>query len=375
MPRPRLRWLFLCALAAPLHAQEAPLSGSQPRGRLSDRTGEAVYRAACMTCHGADGKGSSRAVVGFAVPLPDFTNCAFATAEPDADWHAVVNRGGPIRGLDRHMPAFGEALSSDEIALAIGHVRGFCSAADWPRGDLNLPRAFFTEKAFPENEAVWTTGIATKGNGEVANEMIYEHRLGARSQIELKAPVVFRHAGAGSWTRGLGDVAVAFKRTVHASVVHKRIASAGLEVVFPTGSESRGLGSGATILEPFAMWGQLYPRHVFLQVHAGAELPAGSPTAAREAFVRSSLGTTIAQDRGFGRAWSPQIEVLWGRAEGGASEWDVVPQAQVTLSKRQHVSVAAGLRIPIADRDERATQLLVYLLWDWFDGGFFEFWK
>ena len=59
-------------------------------------------------------------------PLPDFTDCAFATAEPDPDWHAVVHEGGPIRGLDRHMPAFGDALSPDEIALAVGHLRTFC---------------------------------------------------------------------------------------------------------------------------------------------------------------------------------------------------------------------------------------------------------
>ena len=115
------------------------------------------YRAACATCHGPDGRGSAKSVVGFDVPLPDFSDCAFATAEPDPDWEAVVHEGGPIRGLDRHMPAFGDALSRDDIALAVGHVRTFCTEAAWPRGDLNLPRAFFTEKAFPENESVWVT--------------------------------------------------------------------------------------------------------------------------------------------------------------------------------------------------------------------------
>ena len=375
MSRFAVALLFLCAMTPPLGGQVAPLPTSKPHPPASSRTGEELYRAACATCHGADGKGSAPAVVGFAVPLPDFTNCAFTTAEPDADWHAVVNRGGPVRGLDRHMPAFGDALSPDEIALAIGHVRTFCGATDWPRGDLNLPRAFFTEKAFPENEAVWTTGIATERDREVVAELIYERRLGARNQIELKAPIVFRQHGAGSWARGLGDVAVAFKRTVHASAVHGRIASAGLELVLPTGSESRNLGSGGTIVEPFAMWGQVFPRNLFLQAHGGAELPAGSSTAARAAFARASLGATVAQDGGFGRAWSPQIEVLWARAQGGASEWDVVPQVQVTLSKLQHVSVAAGLRIPITARNQRPSQVLTYLLWDWFDGGFFEFWK
>ena len=74
------------------------------------------------------------------------------------------------------------------------------------------------------------------------------------------------------------------------------------------------------------------------------------PSAAREAFVRSAVGTTLAGDRGFGRAWSPQVEVLWARPEGGPSEWDVVPQLQVTLSKLQHVMLAAGVRVPITQR-------------------------
>ena len=121
------------------------------------RSGEAIYQAACVTCHGPDGKGSALSVVGFDAPLPDFTDCAFATAEPDPDWQAVVHEGGPVRALDRHMPAFGDASRPSEIALAVSHLRTFCTEPAWPRGDLNLPRAFFTEKAFPENESVWAT--------------------------------------------------------------------------------------------------------------------------------------------------------------------------------------------------------------------------
>jgi mono/diheme cytochrome c family protein len=371
MPRSGLL-LFLCVLATPLHAQEVSPAAGRSNALPPHPTGEDVYRAACATCHGADGKGSPPAVVGFTAPLPDFSDCAFASAEPDPDWHAVVHHGGPIRGLDRRMPAFGEALSPEEIALAIGHVRTFCAEPAWPRGDLNLPRAFFTEKAFPENEAVWSTRI---DDGAVSHDLVYEHRIGARNQVELKAPIHFRQDLAGSWTRGLGDVTVSFKRTLHASVARGGIASAGLEVVLPTGSESRGLGSGDTILEPFAMWGQILSRNLFVQFQGGAELPVGSSASAREVYVRSSFGATMAQDDGFGRAWSPQVELLWARPEGGRSEWDLVPQMQVTLSKLQHVSIAAGVRIPLTERDDRPVQVLAYVLWDWFDGGFFEFWK
>jgi hypothetical protein len=63
------------------------------------------------------------------------------------------------------------------------------------------------------------------------------------------------------------------------------------------------------------------------------------------------------------------------RETDGEAEWDVVPQLQVTLTKLQHVMVAGGVRIPVNERDERHPQVLTYLLWDWFDGSFFDFWK
>lgn len=82
---------------------------------------------------------------------------------------------------------------------------------------------------------------------------------------------------------------------------------------------------------------------------------------------KGTCGTTFAEDRGFGRAWSPQVELLWARAEGGASDWAVVPQVQVTLFKLQHVMVAGGVRVPLTRRGgaaDRRTQAVVYLLWD-----------
>ena len=361
----------LCAQAD--RAAAAAAQAGSPA--VTGRTPAAIYREACLTCHGVDGKGSLRSVVGFEAPLPDFTDCAFASGEPDPDWYAVVHEGGPIRGLDQHMPAFGTALSADEIALAVSHLRTFCSEPQWPRGDLNLPRAFFTEKAFPENEAVWSTSFSRHDGRSISNSLIYERRFGARNQIEVVVPLDFSRDSTGPWTRGIGDVAFAFKRAIYASLDAGRIAAAGVELIVPTGNEANGLGNGYAVFEPFAMWGQMLPKNSYLQMHGGFEFPTDTTNGTREAYLRTAIGTTFAQDRGFGRAWSPQVEVLWARPKDGASEWDIVPQVQITLSKLQHVMVAAGVRVPLSERQERGTQGLVYLLWDWFDGGFFEFWK
>jgi mono/diheme cytochrome c family protein len=359
--------------AASLHGQQAAPEPSPVLAR--NASGGEIYSTACAACHGIDGTGNSRELVGFAPELPDFTDCTFATPEPSADWFAVVHEGGPIRGLDRHMPAFGDALTRDEIQRVVDHVSGFCADPAWPRGDLNLPRPFFTEKAYPENEAVVTTSVTTSGDRQIGNAFLYERRVGKRNQIEVLVPVDALQSGAGQWTAGIGDVAVGFKRALHASVDAGRIVSAGGEVVLPTGRSSSGLGSGTTVFEPFVLFGQAIGATAFVQAHAAVELPADRSKAAREAFVRAAVGNSFLQDRGFGRAWTPMAEILWARPEGSQSEWDLVPQMQVTLSKLQHVAIAGGVRIPLNGRDQRHAQVVTYFLWDWFDGSLFEFWK
>jgi hypothetical protein len=289
---------------------------------------------------------------------------------------AVAHRGGPVRALDRHMPAFGEALSADQIERAVKYLWTFCDDSAWPRGDLNLPRAFFTEKAFPENETVWTTGVTTAGAKAFSNELVYEHRIGALWQYELKAPFGAQQAEAGdAWNRGLGDVEVAFKRTLYHNYERGSIFAAGAAVTLPTGKEALGLGNGFTIYEPFAMWGQIVATSGFFQVHTGYEIPSNGTLGQREGFVRTAFGYTLAEDQGFGRAWSPMLEVLAAKPENGDAEWDVVPQVQVSLSKLQHVLVNVGVRVPLSERQERKPEVLVYLLWDWFDGGLFQFWR
>jgi hypothetical protein len=51
-----------------------------------------------------------------------------------------------------------------------------------------------------------------------------------------------------------------------------------------------------------------------------------------------------------------------------------LPGAQVTINQRQHVRLAAGVRLPVTDADERDKSVIVYLLWDWYEGGFLQGW-
>jgi mono/diheme cytochrome c family protein len=356
----------------------APSALAQQQSRREQlETGAEVYREACVACHGADGRGSPQSVVGFSVPLPDFTDCLFTTVEAAEGWEAVVHEGGPVRALDRHMPAFGEALSDSEIRLAVAHVRTFCAnQRDWPRGDLNFPLALITEKAFPENENLLTTSFLTGPAHAISNAMVDERRLGAKTMVEFKVPFDSQQTGSGQWNYGLGDVALAVKRVFFHNVDRGTIVSAAQEVVLPTGKEALGLGNGVTAFETYAAIGQMLPANGFVQFQGGVGLPTKPDVVPREAFWRVAIGKTLTQG-GFHRTWTPMIEVVGARefASGAAAEWDVAPQMQVSLSKRRHVLFSAGVRIPVNQRDGRHPEVLTYLLWDRYEGSLFDGWR
>lgn len=369
----RRRQLLALALAVAWGSAEPSFGQAAAAG---ERSGQALYDDGCAACHGADGRGTAPSQLGFDTPLPDFTECRATTPEPDADWLAVVHEGGPTRGFSRRMPAFKDLLTDHEMDRVVAYVRGFCRAQAWPRGDLNLPRPLFTEKAFPENEFLLTTTVDHGARAAVGDSILYERRLGARAQYEVSVPINVQKDGGSHWTTGLGDVTLAFKRVLYADAPRGRIVSAGSEVLLPTGSEPHGLGRGVTIFEPFLVAGQRLPAEGFVQAHVGFELPTHIDKADRELFVRAAAGRVLTHGR-WGRSWTPMLEVLGARelARGEPALWDLVPQVQVALSRRQHIRVNAGLKFPINLRGERQSEFVSYFLWDWFDGGLFEGWK
>jgi len=340
------------------------------------RDGRAVFETACAACHSSDGRGRTSSEVGFDLPLPDFADCDFASREPNGDWSAIVHRGGPIRGFDSMMPAFGEALSDAEIESAIEHLREFCTDPRWPRGELNLPRALFTEKAFPEDEAVITTTAVTEGPDSLTHQFVWEQRFGTSNQIEISVPITRADLGdPEGWASGTGDLAVGVKHVLAHDLDRGSILSVGGELVLPTGDEAKGFGQGTTVLEASVMYDKLLAHDSFVQIQAIFESPHDSALE-DELTVRAALGRTWATDGTFGRAWTPMLEILGTREleSGARTEWDVVPQFQVTLNARQHLMAAAGLRIPATDSGPRSTELVFYLLWDWYDGGVLEGW-
>jgi hypothetical protein len=275
------------------------------------------------------------------------------------------------------MPSFREALTSDQIEKVIEYLRGFCREPSWPRGELNLPRALVTEKAFPEDEAVVDAAIDTKSPRNVTSRLTYERRFGIRNQIDITVPFTFQASSTGSRFGGVGDMALGFKRVLASNLRTGSIFSLSGEATLPTGNVARGMGTGVTILESFASYGQLFPKESFLQFQGGIELPTHTDDANRAVYWRTVLGKSFSADKGHERLWSPMVELLADHdlVSGAPVNWDVVPQFQVTLSKRQHIRADVGVRMPVNNTAERSPAIMFYLLWDWFDGGLRDGWK
>ena len=342
------------------------------------QNGKLIYEHGCIACHGAEGKGASPKLTVFKRPdsFPDWTSCSQTTPEVDSAYKSVIVHGGPYYGFSQIMPAFGQLLTDAQINDVVAYIRTFChNDHHYPRGELNLPRALITEKAFPESEFVLTTAANVSGAASSTTDAIHEETFGGRNQLEVDVPV--NHADLnGQGTTGFGDITLGFKREVFSSLRTGSILSLQGGVLLPTGDSRRGFGAGATTFEPFAAFDQLFKSNTWVQMQMGGEVLSNHDNSPNSIFYRTAVGQTFAQDRGLGRQWSPMVEFVANRdlSSGAVTDLDVVPQMQVTLSPRQHIRADLGLRAPLTDTQSRKPQVEFYVLWDWADGKFWEGW-
>ena len=148
----------------------------------------------------------------------------------------------------------------------MAYMRGFCKNVHHdPLGELNLPRALVTEKAFPENEIVVSTAASASGAPTWTTDVIDERTIiDARTQLETDIPVNYADQNH-NWTEGLGDITLGVKREIFSSLRTGSILSVQGGFLLPTGDSKRGFGAGTTQFEPFAAFDQLFRENTFLQ--------------------------------------------------------------------------------------------------------------
>ncbi|PYM62594.1 MAG: hypothetical protein DME11_19295 [Candidatus Rokuibacteriota bacterium] len=109
--------VFAAGLAALLDTPRPPRGASR---------GERLFYALCVTCHGVDGRGSWRASL-FLIRPGNLADAARLDQRSDQYLVDIIKNGGAPIGRPG-MPAFGAALSEEEIRELVAYVRGLSRA-------------------------------------------------------------------------------------------------------------------------------------------------------------------------------------------------------------------------------------------------------
>src|SRR5262245_66278471 len=104
------RFIDLVLFAVMAASFEIVLAAQNPTSELRLETGQQIFEAACIGCHGPGGKGQPQSTLGFEPPdtYPDFSDCNGSAREKTYDWRAVIHEGGRARGFVEIMPSFRE---------------------------------------------------------------------------------------------------------------------------------------------------------------------------------------------------------------------------------------------------------------------------
>jgi hypothetical protein len=267
------------------------------------------------------------------------------------------------------MPAFGDALSDEEVHAVLDYVRAFCHDPRWPIGDLNFPRPEFVEKAFPEDEAVAHFEPESGRHERTwAGELSVEHRIGARGWLEAAVPAAGVQQEGEPRRAGVGDITLAYRQALLVAPGWRSIASAGVELAIPTGNQHHGVGTGTPVVTP-----QLLAAHGFgpfdVQGQILAQLPGDATLADREMLYRVALQYPLGP---YKKNLVPAVEFEQSQALGSGVHAATLlgPTLYVPLSRRGHVAAGIGAQLSVAGAGPIDWRIGSFLLWEYNDGPF-----
>ena len=156
------------------------------------RIGATVYKHMCVFCHGENGNGGGKAMA-YLYPWPrdfrqgvfKYRTTPFGSIPLDQDIYRTISRGVP----GTSMPAWGGALTEDEIWGAVEYVKTFSKRfiSDKPREPITIasvpastPESIERgKKVYQQMRCARCHGTDLKGDGPIANELydIWDHRV------------------------------------------------------------------------------------------------------------------------------------------------------------------------------------------------------
>jgi mono/diheme cytochrome c family protein len=106
--------------------EQRDLAARQPNPIKSTEASVALgrthFETFCTPCHGPEGKGGVTGLVSTKfIPAPDLTNAELQKQRTDGYWHSYIVVGGAV------MPAYGEALSSQEAWHVVNYLRSLAA--------------------------------------------------------------------------------------------------------------------------------------------------------------------------------------------------------------------------------------------------------
>jgi mono/diheme cytochrome c family protein len=330
--------------------------------RERDRAvGRAVYAARCASCHGATGKPPEDGR-----GLPDFTDCHESTG-PSADWEGLVRKGGPFLGMSGEMPAFGGALSDDEIADVVSYIQSLCPDPRYPPADLNFADPLFVSNAFPEDENILVTSYESRRHADEGRaELFLQKRIGARGQLGVMVPAGVDDGELRSRQAGVGDVRVAYRHALWVAQKWHSLAAAGVELGTPTGSRRHGIGQGT-----FVGAADLFSGHglgpIVVQTNVRAELPVDPHRAPRQMRYRFAVQYPLGP---YARDPVPAVEFEQTQAIASDAHTATLlaPTFILPLSRRGHVALGVGAQFPVAGSRPFDARAALELYWVYAEG-------
>jgi mono/diheme cytochrome c family protein len=325
-----------------------------------------LYSVACARCHGTDGSGlepDNPIYQNFAAPPADLTDPLFNSREPAADWFLVIKHGGARLGLSSQMPAFGEALSDEQISDLVDHLKGLAETERYPPGDLNFLRPIETIKAFPEDEALLINRYADGDErpDSFRTTLYYARRFGARYQGEAK----LAHLNEDGQSE-LEELELGFKWAVRDNLEKLSLLTVGIEAAFPIEDD---LASNEII--PYFSFAKGLSDAFTLQGTLKTKLPTDDPGEGEAEF--SAIVHWMRSQ--WPRTFFPALEwILSSPFEDANLESTLIPQLYFGLTKGGHVALAIGVELPLTDDLDYDYRIHSFLLWDIADGPFWKGW-